>query len=598
MKIEIDVMGMLDKAKVGFINLLSRFPYTMFLITCVFFLSVYLVESETYVENGKNLYTLTMVDFSIALLAIVSLLGYLLHEKGVVTKVSKWVTQLIATVSVSLLSTLFLLPEIMSYDVMEGVFTANAYKFLILFVVSIISIFTLPFLKDKKTDAFWNFLVGAVFAACIGLIYGVVVFAGISVALAAIEAFWKFTFANNQYAIVAIFAFIFVAPINFLRNLPLQIKEQALTVLPDFAFTLIKVVLLPLIVVYSLIIYPYMAGFPFKSEWPNNESTMIIVGLLALVYLGVLLFNGLDKEGVHKKFISLYTRIFSALTLPAIIFWAYSLYLRINAYGLTVNRFFLMTIIFWTFGVGIYYVFFKNNDIKKVIISFIALLVVVFYFPFSSFFWSNRSQQDRFEEITKELNMVVDGKVTQISSSITFAKNEELNEILYYLNTNGGLKSVESSLSDSFKSQIKLNKYGYSALYKYSYSDGLRFSTKVDNNYYESNSRYISISLKNSDELSIEIPSGYTKVRTVNYMPYSKKEDKKVIDKVSNLFRFDSENDSFIPSGGGNNYDVTDPSLLRFHLEDRYIQVLELSGELEIDGKISITYIRGIEFTK
>lgn len=598
MKIELDIMGMLDKAKVGFINLLSRFPCTMFLITCVFIFTVYIIESEPYDRNESLMYMLSMIDISIGLLAIVTLFISLLHEKEIITKISKWVTQLSATALVILLSVLFLLPEIQSYDLMEGAFTSNTYKFLILFVISILSILTIPFIKDKKTDGFWNFLVGTVFAACIGMIYGVVVFAGISIALAAIEAFWKFTFTDNQYVIVAVFAFIFVAPINFLRNLPVLAKDQALTVLPDFAFTLIKVVLLPLVIVYTLIIYPYMGGFPFKTEWPNNESTMIIVGLLVLVYLGVLLFNGLDKEGINKKFISLYTLVLPAITLPAIVFWAYSLYLRIDAYGLTVNRFFLMSIIFWTFGVGIYYVFFRNSDIKKVIVSFIILLIVVFYFPFSSFFWSNRSQLNRFENTTKESGMVVDGKVTQITTSITFEKNQELNDILFYLNTNGGLKNVEKNISDGFKSQIKLNKYGYSALFKYSYSNGLRFSTNIDDNYYGSSSKDISIDLQDSNDAIIEIPSGFTRVSQVHHFSYNDARDGRVIQKIEDKFRFDAEADGVIPNGGSNDYFVTDHNLLRFDLGDTYIQVISLSGEIENEGKISISYIRGLEFTK
>jgi len=586
------VFGMLDKVKNGFINLVSRFPTTLLYVFTIFSISVYLTEGRDL--SDQTSYTLVMVLLLFVLLSISSLITSLLFEKKYISRINGYLGQFINFILVGGLWSMFVLPDVFAFNIISGAFTSNMYRLIILFVVLTLAAFVIPFIKDKDGKDFWSFGVGTVFAGCIGVIYGVVVYLGIALALFAIESFWKFTFSDNQYATVAMFAFLLIAPINFLRNLPKDIVKIKFLELPNFAFTLIKFVLLPLVIVYTLIIYPYMASFPFRSEWPSNEATTIIVGLLALVYVGILMFNGLDREGIHKKFINFYTRVFSAITLPAIIFWAYSLFLRIDAYGLTINRFFLMSIIFWSFGVGLYYVFLRGNDIKKVILSFIFLLVLVFYVPFSGFFWSNKSQFMRLMDLAESKGMIKDNKLVKLDGKLSYDENVTFNELLYYLNVNRGLKGVQDNLGDDILKDIKIDKSGYSSVLKYQYSSNIKFATSIES--YVGDSKYQYITIEIADHSQFNIPEGYSKFKKIYSYEYGE-ENTKYIDYVSTNFVFNSGAE-FVTPEGDSYFKISDNSKLMFDIDGKKLQVIEIHGQLKESGKIDISSLEGYLFER
>ena len=104
-------------------------------------------------------------------------------------------------------------------------------------------------------------------------------------------------------------------------------------------------------------------------------------------------------------------KYFPKVILPLIVMMFISIGIRINAYGVTENRYFVVALGIWVFIVMIYF-----STIKKLrnIILPISLSVITFisvFGPFSSYSISKYSQNKRVTNLFVKNNMIKDNKV-------------------------------------------------------------------------------------------------------------------------------------------------------------------------------------------
>ncbi|HVX92907.1 MAG TPA: DUF4153 domain-containing protein, partial [Candidatus Dojkabacteria bacterium] len=415
---------------------------------------------------------------------------------------------------------LIMYKDILSYEILQGNFTGNAQKFAVLIGLATLSPFILPFIKEKDSKQWWNFTLTSVTQAIISGLYSVAIFVGMSLALFAVESFWKFRFFENQYIHLAFFSFVLVLPLHFLHKLYDLAKVQKLIELPKFLFILVKFILTPLIAIYTLILYPYIFSFPFKTEWPANIATWVILALLVMVYVGIALLYGVKEKSEDEKFKKLFVRATTAVTIPTILFWSYSLYLRINAYGMSITRFVLMSIIAWFLAMSITYLVNYKTNIKYFIGSFFVLIFSVYFLPFTSYFWAEKAQTDRLVKVAKEEGTLVNNKIVQGDKAKIDSHYYDMQEMLTYINTNFGLEDLKTSLSQDITNKLEINQYGYSSMMNTqaefpSDTTNVFFKTQPDNVQSNDNLHII------LDTASVSMPTGYTKV--IYYEQYNSK---------------------------------------------------------------------------
>jgi hypothetical protein len=111
-----------------------------------------------------------------------------------------------------------------------------------------------------------------------------------------------------------------------------------------------------------------------------------------------------------------------------------SIFLRINQYGYTENRYLIVILGLWVTGVMAYFATRKFNRNIIVPISLAFVIFISSFGPFSSISVSIRSQNRRFEKILVNNGMLLDGALTPNPNLSLDNKKEISNIISYFMN--------------------------------------------------------------------------------------------------------------------------------------------------------------------
>ena len=107
-----------------------------------------------------------------------------------------------------------------------------------------------------------------------------------------------------------------------------------------------------------------------------------------------------------------------------------SLGIRINVYGVTENRYYVLIAGLWVTGCMIYYILNKRPKNIVVTISLAIISVMAVIGPWSGYSVSKFSQNMRFESILKANNMISDKNIIKPSLDVSKADIRIL--VLYY----------------------------------------------------------------------------------------------------------------------------------------------------------------------
>lgn len=604
------ILSIIKRIKLSISNLFNRFPIATIYIILQYIILTLITESNYFDIHPKQMFFLVLVSLTTYALIFHSIIIQLLTERYKWELKKNILFNLLSVFITSLVFVIFTYKDFIAFDTLDGTFTGNLYRLGVFVALSGLLTILIPFWKDKENKTWWKFTMYSINKIAISLVYSIVIYIGISIALSALSEFWSITLFDNQFELLAIFSFILFAPLNFLSDV-YDFKFKGELLLPKFMTIFGKFILTPLVVIYTAILYPYMFSFPFKQTWPSNQSTFIILAMLAMIYAVMYIFWNTDEDETNYTFFKRFTILANSLLIPTIIFWAYSLWLRIDAYKLTVNRFALMVIIVWFLLNSLYLLIAKKKDIKVILTSFIILISITFFLPFSSFYFSNKAQLTRFNEIAVDQNVLVDGKYAQVAKETKANSDQDMKDILRYLNQFHDLNTIKPLLSDNISKKLEIDQSGYSKylVTRYGYGENLFFKELLPiSDYANMGNTYISIFLDNS---SLDIPKEYKTFDVLDNYAYSQiKYTKDSIEVNGNIYKIDIDlkseklltfTENMIHKNqyfGPNAYFVKDQTFLTFESNDTKLMITELNGSTN-DGKFTeINSIVGIIFKK
>lgn len=609
------ILALLEKAKTSITTLFNRFPFATIYIIFQFVLFSLLIEWDYFDIHPKQEYFLSIGIAATYSLIFLSILIQILSERFKWDVTKKYLLNFLALFVTSILYVVFLRNDFLAFDSISGSFTAGTYRLVVYILLTGLSLLVIPFVKDKDNETWWNFTIFSINKFAVSLLYAIVIYAGVAIALGALQQFWEIELFTHQYELLPVFSFILFAPLYFLSEV-YDFSSKAKYELPKFLNIFGKFILTPLIVIYSAILYPYMISFPFKQEWPSNQATFIILAMLTMIYAVMYIFWQ-SKEGTpERKFLNVFTKIANGIALPTILFWGYSLWLRIDAYNLTVNRFMLMVIIFWFLFNSAYLLFSKVKDVRVIIGTFIGLVAFFFYFPFTSFYFGQRAQISRLIEIAKSQETYVNNLVVVGQKEKTSGKEVEMIDTLSYLNQFHSLNQASKYLSSDVKTKLNIDKYGYAKtyLYRFGTEEPIFFKERLplSGNGLEE-IKYRTLVLSNSN---IPVPQGYSTFETVemytsdeiklgkNFAEYKGIRFDIVLDITNPLFEVGSYQYSVFSkpmpseSFGPDTLKTTDASLLSFKSGDYVLIAKTMGVDVKNNEITNIQYINGILFKK
>jgi hypothetical protein len=206
-----------------------------------------------------------------------------------------------------------------------------------------------------------------------------------------------------------------VAPVSFLAFAPRSFKDP-ITAREDDDFTmraiaaLVKFVLVPLLLVYTAILYAYAIKIVLAWELPKGTLGFMVVGYL-LVGAATLLVGYPSREA-GGPLVRLFWRYWVWLAALPVVLLFIAVSRRIADYGLTEERYLMVLIGVWALVLaGIRIVRGGDFDLRLVPGVLALLLLAASFGPGGTIGFSVMSQKSELASILSEKGMLVDGKV-------------------------------------------------------------------------------------------------------------------------------------------------------------------------------------------
>lgn len=463
---------------------IGRFPVTVVFSLILFIVAIFTIESDFYILPEEDLWIKYLI-IAIPLSASVELI----REKYLENKRSSFF-RIISFFGIFLFI-FFLKIFFKNHFATETInITATILIFYVLF-------YLIPIIyRNEDKEKYLQSVVGN---QMITIGFSIVLFLGLSAIIGTIDVL-LINLPNTIY----FDNFVFSASIFGVAFFVSRLKEKDESLkdynLPKIVEVLICYILIPLILIYTAILYLYFVKIIFTLKMPKG-----IVSHLVLWYTTFSLFIIIMATPItyKNKFAKFYKKYFPLISIPLILLALFSINERIFQYGVTENRYLVVILILWLLFNMIFII---KADVKWVLISFIFAVLVAIFSPFNLVNVSINSQNKRLERILKKNGIIQNKKFINKNNELSQrTKNEIMSIIDYFYNNASEIK----------RKKIKILEKTYEKPEDFMKVIGVNDSWKSYENIDIQEKNIVSdIALKTDDDIEI------TKIKGYDYLIY------------------------------------------------------------------------------
>lgn len=312
------------------------------------------------------------------------------------------------------------------------------------FILYLVFLF-IPYLPKK--DNFELYVIKVFIRFFTTILYSVVLYLGLAAILVTIDKLLGVSIKGEIYYYSWLIVAGVFAPSFFLAGIPQNNEELSLKDYSKLIKVLVLYIVIPLITVYTIILYIYFAKVIITRQWPQGLVSHLVLWYSAISAAVLFLISPLLKE---MKWTQKYFKVFPKAILPLISMMFISIGIRINAYGVTENRYFVVALGVWVLLAMVYFAFKKKRSNIMLPVSLAVIIFISLFGPLSSFSVSKYSQNKRFEKILIRNNMMVGNKIVKATSNVSKEDVGEISSILSYFDRNNNLEEIKS-LPKGFK---------------------------------------------------------------------------------------------------------------------------------------------------
>ncbi len=297
---------------------------------------------------------------------------------------------------------------------------------------------TIPYIVKRKGYEFYVIRLMARFFET--LAYTIVLGLGITAILFAIENLLYEKMSGDFYTYTWVLVFGVFAATFLLAGIPKLTEDMGRSELGKVLQTIFTHIVLPLLSVYSLVLYLYFFKIIITRNWPSGMVSYLVIFSSAIGALAIFVLSPIQEE---KSWIKNFNTWYPRLVLPLLAMMFVAIFMRIGQYGFSENRYFILLAGLWvTFS----YLYFNLRKIKwniTLIMALAVMMLVSVLGPVSAFAVSIRSQNNRFNEILTRNNMLGSDGSIQVSDRISDEDLNQLYEIVYYFRQNHELTDLK-----------------------------------------------------------------------------------------------------------------------------------------------------------
>jgi hypothetical protein len=405
-------------------------------------------------------------------------------------------------------------------------------------------------------------------SAFTSILYGFVIYIGLISIYFAIDLL-LFKLDNNIIGHMANIVFVFFAPIYYLSLLPVfnsnekddVEKNYEKSIYPRVLEILVSYIVIPLITIFSVVLIIYFIKILFTGIWPVGQ-----VGPMVLGYSAVGLFVYILGFNLVNKFTLMFRKLFPYILMPLVIMQFVSSYIRIEAYGITESRYYV--IIFGVFSVvcSLYLILSKKKNPNMIVILAACFAVVSIIPPVDAFSISSNSQETRINNILVKNKMLIDNKLVS-NESISNQDKYEITSITNYMARMGYLRNLE----------WLPEKYYEENMYYSEFEKIFGFAQYYDNYYSDENNNYIYAVLDTNFPINVVGFDAFLKINIYNNASSSNEQITK-FNLNNNSYSIAQNNDD---AGNFKLYILNDNGepVIEIPMKDFLDTILENSGE-------------------
>ncbi|RNC63167.1 MAG: hypothetical protein AWM53_01553 [Candidatus Dichloromethanomonas elyunquensis] len=276
------------------------------------------------------------------------------------------------------------------------------------------------------------------------VLYSGVLSAGIAAIIATVNIL-LFHVTNDAYPYMMTIIWVLFAPIYYLSLLPrFNVKDnEGLEAIhsagsyPRFLQILVSYIAIPLVAVYTLVLFAYFIKILVTLHWPSGQ-----LGPMVLIYSAAGLLIFVLSSLLENRFAILYRMIFPKVLIPIVIMQMISVGIRLRAYGVTESRYYVALFGIFSIATGLLLSIkpvSKNHYIALFAAGFAVFSVIP---PMDAFTVSRNSQIGRVEKILQSEGIFSNGKLTP-KAGVPEQSKIEITSILSYLEGRSSLKYIK-----------------------------------------------------------------------------------------------------------------------------------------------------------
>lgn len=432
---------------------LARFPISVIIAVIGTGVALYF---STFWNDAKDNggYEILRVLLTLISLFPLSISARLIEEELELTKTIRWVPYLCALVYAVLL--FFIIPP--NQENAFGSHSSAPFGGVVAMeVAAFLSPITFLFLGKKGPLAFWSFTKGLVMRLLVTGLFSAVLFIGSALVVTSTNFLFNLAISDNVYPRLWIVIVGIMASWFFLSGVPE--KKSAEPSYSDLLKKFVTYILVPLVTLYTLVLYIYGLKILFTQNWPQGDTVYLIMGYLISALGTYLIAYPLAQKS--KTWNKLFMATIVAW-IPILILYFASLYLRIDQYGVTIHRYYVVMF-------GILFVILTPYLLlsKKRNLVFIPLIATVCIFvsqfgPLRAQNIALYSQITRLEKTLTKEGLLQNGKLVPAQKDATeqlMYKDDAYDQIasgLSYLDYYLTLESIEKWLPEDAKAMYDL----------------------------------------------------------------------------------------------------------------------------------------------
>ncbi|TGE29059.1 DUF4153 domain-containing protein [Hymenobacter metallicola] len=288
-------------------------------------------------------------------------------------------------------------------------------RLLVLLVALHLVVAVVPYLPELRREAdtpgFWRYNETLFLRILTAGLYSGVLFAGCALALVAIENLFDVRLDRNIYGyLFTVLATVFNTWF-FLAGVPLDfaaLEQEA--PYPKGLKVFTQFVLLPLVVLYLAILYAYLGRIVMQWELPKGWVSLLILVFSVAGVFALLLIHPI-REAAENTWIRTFGRWFYRALLPLLGLLVVAINTRIQAYGITEERYYVLVLALWLAVMLVYFLWQQGRGIIWIPASLALVALLTLVGPWSASAVAERSQQRELVQLANAYKLLRNGKL-------------------------------------------------------------------------------------------------------------------------------------------------------------------------------------------